>query len=71
MACFYHLNTLAHQADLLGKGRIPRQMEEKGSKEMVATIGAFNSMASRIQKFIADRERSFAAISHDLKNTIN
>ena len=64
------LKTLAHQADLLGKGRNPRQMEEKGSKEMVATIGAFNSMARRIQKFIAERERSFAAISHDLKTPL-
>ena len=64
------LKTLAHQADLLGKGRNPRQLEEKGSKEMIATIGAFNSMARRIQKFIADRERSFAAISHDLKTPL-
>jgi len=64
------LKTLAHQADLLGKGRNPRQMEEIGSKEMVATIGAFNSMARRIQKFIAERERSFAAISHDLKTPL-
>ena len=64
------MKTLAHQADLLGKGRNPRQMEEKGSKEMVATIGAFNSMARRIQKFIAEREKSFAAISHDLKTPL-
>ena len=64
------LKILAHQADLLGKGRNPRQLEEKGSKEIVATIGAFNSMAKRIQKFIADRERSFAAISHDLKTPL-
>ena len=64
------LKTLAHQADLLGKGRNPRQLEEKGSKEMIATIGAFNSMARRIQKFIAERERSFAAISHDLKTPL-
>jgi len=61
------LKMLAHQADLLGKGRNPRQLEEKGSKEMVATIGAFNSMAMRIQKFITDRDNTFAAISHDLK----
>tara|TARA_B110000305_G_scaffold228520_1_gene278398 strand:- start:2296 stop:3747 length:1452 start_codon:yes stop_codon:yes gene_type:complete len=64
------LKILAKQADLLGKGRNPRQLEEKGSQEMVATIGAFNSMAKRIQKFIADRERSFAAISHDLKTPL-
>ena len=64
------LKVLAHQADLLGKGRNPRQLEEKGSKEMIATIGAFNSMAKRIQKFITDRERSFTAISHDLKTPL-
>jgi signal transduction histidine kinase len=64
------LKILAHQADLLGKGRNPRQLEEKGSKEMVATIGAFNSMAKRIQKLITDRERSFTAISHDLKTPL-
>ena len=64
------LQSLAHQADLLGKGRFPRQLDETGSKEMVATISAFNSMARRIQKFVADRERSFAAISHDLKTPL-
>ena len=64
------LKVLAHQADLLGKGRNPRQLEEKGSKEMIATIGAFNAMAKRIQKFITDRERSFTAISHDLKTPL-
>jgi signal transduction histidine kinase len=66
----FPLKSLAHQADLLGKGRFPRQLDEIGSKEMVATIRAFNSMAKRIQKFIADRERSFAAISHDLKTPL-
>ena len=66
----FPLESLAHQADLLGKGRFPRQLDEIGSKEMVATIRAFNSMAKRIQKFIADRERSFAAISHDLKTPL-
>jgi len=64
------LKLLAQQADLLGKGRNPRQLEEKGSKEIVATIGAFNSMAKRIQRFITDRDRSFAAISHDLKTPL-
>ena len=37
---------------------------------MVATIGAFNSMAKRIRKFITDRENTFAAISHDLKTPL-
>jgi len=37
---------------------------------MQATIHAFNAMGQRIQKFIADRERLFASISHDLKTPL-
>lgn len=61
---------LANQADLLGKGRKLRQLPEHGSREMKTTIRAFNSMARRIQKFISEREQSYAAISHDLKTPL-
>ncbi len=61
---------LANQADLLGKGRKLRQLPEHGSKEMKTTIKAFNAMARRIQKFISEREQSYASISHDLKTPI-
>ena len=64
------LKLLAHQADLFGKGRKPRHLPEQGSKEMVTTIRAFNSMAKRIQKYISEREQSYAAISHDLKTPL-
>ncbi len=64
------LKLLSHQADLLGKGRNPRKLEEKGSKEMVTTIRAFNLMAERIQRFVSDREHTFAAISHDLRTPL-
>ena len=37
---------------------------------MMTTIRAFNSMGQRIHKFIADRERVFASISHDLKTPL-
>ena len=37
---------------------------------MQSTINAFNLMGQRIQKFIADRERLFASISHDLKTPL-
>jgi signal transduction histidine kinase len=37
---------------------------------MQSTINAFNVMGQRIQKFIADRERLFASISHDLKTPL-
>ncbi|MCS5590966.1 MAG: ATP-binding protein [Gammaproteobacteria bacterium] len=64
------LKLLAHQADLFGKGHKPRHLSEHGSTEMVTTIRAFNSMAKRIQKYIAEREQSYAAISHDLKTPL-
>ena len=64
------LRLLARQAEAIGKGRNPRHMLEKGSSEMVATIRAFNTMVGRIQKFTGDRERLFAAISHDLKTPL-
>jgi len=64
------LRLLARQAEAIGKGRNPRHMPEQGSSEMVATIRAFNAMVGRIQKFTSDRERLFAAISHDLKTPL-
>jgi len=64
------LKLLANQAERLGKGRNPRHLPEQGSKEMVTTIRAFNAMVKRIQKFISERESSFAAISHDLKTPL-
>ena len=64
------LRLLARQAEAIGKGRKPRHMREQGSSEMVATIRAFNTMVGRIQKFTGDRERLFAAISHDLKTPL-
>ena len=64
------LRLLARQAEAIGKGRNPRHMREQGSSEMVATIRAFNTMVGRIQKFTGDRERLFAAISHDLKTPL-
>jgi len=64
------LRLLARQAEAIGKGRNPRHMREQGSSEMIATIRAFNAMVGRIQKFMGDRERLFAAISHDLKTPL-
>ncbi len=64
------LRLLARQAQHIGSGRKPQQLEEQGTREMIATVRAFNTMSKRIQKFINDRERLFAAISHDLKTPL-
>lgn len=64
------LRLLARRADALGRGDAPERIQEQGSREMVSTIKAFNAMGQRIHKFIADRERFFASISHDLKTPL-
>ena len=64
------LRLLARQADALGRGQTPELILEQGSDEMVSTIRAFNVMGLRTHKFIADRERLFASISHDLKTPL-
>jgi len=64
------LRLLATHAEALGRDQEYRFLPEQGSTEMASTIRAFNSMGQRIQKFIADRERLFASISHDLKTPL-
>jgi len=64
------LRRLANQADTLGRGQNPEPLPPQGSSEMRTTIQAFNDMSHRIRKFIADRERLFASISHDLKTPL-
>lgn len=64
------LRRLANQADTFGRGQNPEPLQPQGSIEMRTTIQAFNDMSHRIRKFIADRERLFASISHDLKTPL-
>ncbi|MEH6446495.1 MAG: ATP-binding protein [Oceanospirillaceae bacterium] len=42
----------------------------RGSSEERLTAQAFNDMQQRIQRYLDDRERLFASISHDLKTPI-
>ena len=64
------LRLLSSHADQLGRGHSYQFLPVQGSSEMQSTIHAFNSMGQRLQKFIADRERLFASISHDLKTPL-
>ncbi|WP_113873200.1 ATP-binding protein [Marinomonas aquiplantarum] len=63
------LATLARAAERFGQGDW-RPMKENGSVEVRNTAKAFNDMQRRIQRYLNDRERLFAAISHDLKTPI-
>lgn len=64
------LEALSEAADQLGRGIEREPLTERGPLEIRATARAFNQMQERIQRFIADRERLFSAMSHDLKTPI-
>lgn len=64
------LATLAHAADDLGRDIQRTPLIEKGSLEVRRAARAFNNMQARIIRFLQDRSRIMAAISHDLKTPI-
>ncbi|MGR7921285.1 two-component sensor histidine kinase [Zobellella denitrificans] len=64
------LRRLGRAAERLGRGMEVAKLDESGPREIRATARAFNLMQDRIGRFMADRERLFSAISHDLKTPI-
>ncbi len=64
------LTLLAKQADKLGSDINQPPMAETGPTEMRHASHAFNTMQSRLQRFIEDRSRLLTSISHDLKTPI-
>ena len=63
------LRELSNAAQRFGQGDM-EPLEEHGSDEVVSATRAFNAMQDRIQRYLDDRERLFASISHDLKTPI-
>ncbi|WP_133012558.1 ATP-binding protein [Marinomonas flavescens] len=63
------LAMLARAAERFGQGD-SKPIKEYGSVEVRKTARAFNDMQARIQRYLNDRERLFASISHDLKTPI-
>ena len=64
------LNTLADAAEELGKNINRAPLEEKGPLEVARAARAFNLMQARLIRYISDRTRILAAMSHDLKTPI-
>lgn len=64
------LARLADAADRLGRGQSEPALPETGPEEVRRTTAAFNRMQERIGRFVADRTRMLAAISHDLRTPI-
>lgn len=64
------LKTLATAAARLGEDIDQPPLDESGPLEVSRAAHAFNQMQQRLAKFIHDRTRIFAAMSHDLKTPI-
>ena len=61
---------LAAAAESLGRGETVPPLLEQGPLDVRQTTRAFNQMHDRLQRFVQDRTRMLAAISHDLRTPI-
>jgi signal transduction histidine kinase len=61
---------LAAAAERLGRGEAVPPVLERGPADVRETTRAFNRMHARLQRFVQDRTRMLAAISHDLRTPI-
>ncbi|WP_165644434.1 ATP-binding protein, partial [Oharaeibacter diazotrophicus] len=64
------LRRLADAADRLGRGEDVPPLPEEGPEEARRTTHAFNAMQARVRRFVADRTRMIAAMSHDLRTPL-
>jgi signal transduction histidine kinase len=64
------LNALADAADALGQNINRAPMVESGPVEVARAARAFNTMQARLSRYLRDRTRVLAAMSHDLKTPI-
>lgn len=64
------LHALSAAADALGKDIHCPPLPETGPTEVKQAARAFNTMQARLSRFIEDRTRILAAMSHDLKTPI-
>ena len=64
------LAALADAAQAFGTGERAPELPREGSREFLRTAAAFSAMRERIERYMADRERLFVSISHDLRTPI-
>ena len=64
------LRLLAGAAERLGRDVNAAPLPEGGPTEIAAAAAAFNTMADRIRRFVADRTFILTAIGHDLRTPI-
>jgi signal transduction histidine kinase len=64
------VRTLAEAAEALGRDVNAPPLPENGPTEVATAAIAFNTMASRIRRFVQDRTELLTAIGHDLRTPI-
>lgn len=64
------LRRLSDAAERLGRGETVAAIPKTGPLEIRQTTEAFNQMSERLSRFVQDRTRMLAAISHDLRTPI-
>ncbi len=64
------MQALARGADQLGRGLGAAPLLARGPRELRAATEAFNLMQDRLTRFVADRTRMLAALSHDLRSPL-
>ena len=64
------MRALAEGADRLGRGEDTASLAATGPKELRETTRAFNQMQDRLTRFVAERTRMLAALSHDLRSPL-
>ena len=64
------VRVLAEAAERLGRDVNAPPLPETGPTEVATAAAAFNTMASRIRRFVSDRTFLLTAIGHDLKTPI-
>jgi signal transduction histidine kinase len=64
------VRTLANAAEALGRDVNAPPLPEDGPLEVATAAAAFNTMASRIRRFVQDRTEMLTAIGHDLRTPI-
>nr|WP_248281371.1 ATP-binding protein [Azoarcus sp. TTM-91] len=64
------VRALAQAAEQISRGEQVVALPVRGPKELREVTAAFNTMQERLSRFVADRTRMIAAISHDFRTPI-